>query len=268
MSTQLIEFARGPLAKRPGGGGRSRRFLGSAYYDAFEGLSAESDELRAECFRVRHRIYCRERNFLPAADHPSGLEIDAYDASARHGLLRYRRTGEAVGTVRLVLPRGAAGTRGLPMYAFLAGQGGRSAGLPPIEETAEVSRFAISRDFRRRFGDGQHGAALDPRAGDRRMIPHMALGLMAMAFRMSLESRSRYLCAIMEPTLIRLLCRFGIRWQEVGPPRDYHGLRQPCVAEIAEMAVTVAAERPDIWDFMTHPPAAAPSMAGFAMAAA
>src|SRR5262249_25727214 len=118
MSTQLIEFARGPIARRLGGsGGRTRRFLGSAYYDAFEGLSAETDELRAECSRVRPRIYCRERNFLPAADHPSGLEIDAYDASARHGLLRYRRTGEAVGTVRLVLPHGAAGASGLPMYA-------------------------------------------------------------------------------------------------------------------------------------------------------
>src|SRR5579872_1860570 len=197
MPTQLIEFAGGSLAKRAGGGGRSRRFLGSAYYDAFEGLCAESDELRAECFRVRHRIYCRERNFLPAAEHPSGLEVDAYDASARHGLLRYRRTGEAVGTVRLVLSRAGS----LPMYAFLAGLGSLPRGLPPVAETAEVSRFAISREFRRRFGDGQHGAAVDLRAGDRRMIPHMALGLMAMAFRMSLESRSRYLCAIMEPTL-------------------------------------------------------------------
>jgi N-acyl amino acid synthase of PEP-CTERM/exosortase system len=264
MSMQLIQ-----LTNLPRTGHRSRRFLGSTYYDAFEGLHADSEELLAECFRVLHRIYCQERNFLPASEHPTGLETDAYDDHAHHGLLRYRRTGEAVGTVRLVLSRDASDDCGLPMYGFLKRFGPLDAALPPATETAEISRFAISKSFRRRLGDAQHGAAVDPNEDGRRMIPHMALGLMAMAFRMSMASGSRYLCAIMEPTLIRLLLRFGIRWQEVGPLRDYHGLRQACVAEIDAMAASISSERPDIWEFMTQPQCStSPSFEDCDMAAA
>jgi N-acyl amino acid synthase of PEP-CTERM/exosortase system len=231
---------------------RLRRFRSPTYYEAFEGVAADTEQLHNECFRVRHHVYCSERQFLSAADNAGGLERDEYDSRSLHALLRYRKTGEFVGTVRLVVAESDAPGRTLPMYDLLERCGRGTSALPPAAATAEISRFALSRDFRRRLGDADHGDVNDSADGDRRSIPHMALGLMAMAFRMSLSSGSDFLCAVMEPSLIRLLSRFAIRWQEVGPLLDYHGLRQPCIARVDEMAATVAAERPDIWEFITQ----------------
>jgi N-acyl amino acid synthase of PEP-CTERM/exosortase system len=258
MSMQVAEFA-APVDVRLAAV-RARRFVSPGYYEAFEGICADTEPLLAECFRVRHQIYCRERNLLPAADHPAGFETDEYDTHSRHGLLRYRKTGEAVGTVRVVLPEASGLGLSLPMYALFERCGLDLSALPPASATTEISRFAISRDFRRRLGDALHGAPVDhPAVDDRRIIPHMALGLMALAFRMSTQANMEYFCAIMEPTLIRLLARFGIRWQEIGAPIEYHGLRQPCIGRIDTMAATVALERPDIWDFISSRRVAAPA---------
>jgi N-acyl amino acid synthase of PEP-CTERM/exosortase system len=178
------------------------------------------------------------------------LETDPYDAVSSHALLCYRKTGETVGTVRLV-PGAQAET--LPMYSLLEKAGIGRAALPPLERTAEISRFAVSNEFRRRLGDALYGKPVDEAPDGRRVIPHVTLGLMAMAFRMSRQCGVEYFCAVMEPSLIRLLARFGMRWQMVGPPLDYHGLRQSCFARIDEMAAAIAAERPDIYDLLTDP---------------
>jgi N-acyl amino acid synthase of PEP-CTERM/exosortase system len=235
-------------------GVRLRRFRSPTYDEAFEGIAADTEQLRRECYRVRHQIYCQERRFLQADDQSGGLETDEHDGRSLHALLRYRKTGEFVGTVRLIVPQlGVPGLRP-PLYSLLERAGLDTASLlPPLALTAEISRFAVSRDFRRRLGDARFGVVTEPDEEDRRSIPHMALGLMAMAFAMSRRCGSEYLCAVMEPSLIRLLARFAIRWQEVGPLIEHHGVRQPCIARIDEMAATVAAERPDIWEFIAHP---------------
>src|SRR5260221_736727 len=103
----------------PQNGVRLRRFRSPTYYEAFEGVAADTEQLHNECFRVRHQIYCSERQFLSAADNADGLERDEYDKHSLHALLRYRKTGEFVGTVRLVLPKRTTSDRTLPMYAFL-----------------------------------------------------------------------------------------------------------------------------------------------------
>jgi N-acyl amino acid synthase of PEP-CTERM/exosortase system len=200
-------------------------------------------------------VYCVENSFLAAADNPGELEIDADDKRSLHGLLRHRRSGACVGTIRLVLPEADGRTLSLPMYRACA-----SAGLPvddllPRDSMAEISRFAISKQFRQRSDDALYGRAYEPAElarDDRRMIPHMTLGLMGLALMMSRAHGLVRVCAIMEPALIRLLARIGIRWREVGPPIEYHGLRQPCIARIDELLAALKAERPEIWEVIAE----------------
>jgi hypothetical protein len=63
----------------------------------------------------------------------------------------------------------------------------------------------------------------------------------------------------MEPGLLRLLSRFGIHFAPLGPLVEYHGIRQPCIAEIRELIARVEEERPDVWEVITDRGACLPA---------
>jgi N-acyl amino acid synthase of PEP-CTERM/exosortase system len=55
----------------------------------------------------------------------------------------------------------------------------------------------------------------------------------------------------MEPTLLRMLTATSIRFAPIGPLVDYHGRRQPCYCNVAEVLGRVRDEQPDVWDILT-----------------
>ncbi len=216
----------------------------------FEAIPADTPELLNAAFRLRYQVYCVENSFLDVADNPGGLETDQHDRHSRHALLVHRTSRAVVGTTRLVLPRLGPVSGRLPLYEVCP----RAMRILPPDSTAEFSRFAVSKQFRRRVGDELYGKAYDPDelSGDhRRAIPHITLGLMAVALQLARDHGIDHVCAIMEPALLRLLRRFGIRFTPIGPMLEYHGLRQPCYAEIDELLANVEAERRDVWEVIT-----------------
>src|SRR3546814_11602075 len=84
-------------------------------------------------------------------------------------------------------------------------------------QMGEISRFCISKDFRRRQGDGMFPASEDPetRSDERRVIPNMTLGLMEGLIRMSLDHGLFYQCAVMDRHLLRLMDPLGIRFTHI-----------------------------------------------------
>ena len=64
--------------------------------------------MREAAHALRFQVYCLERNFENAEEHPDGLEIDSYDTHAVQGVLFHRPTRGAIGSVRMILPE--AGT--------------------------------------------------------------------------------------------------------------------------------------------------------------
>jgi len=223
------------------------------YNEIFEEIPADTPVLLEECFRIRHQVYCREKKFFDADD-DSGVETDAYDERSLHGLLRHRKSGAFVGTIRLILPAADQGPTSLPLYRLWDAAGLPLSDLPPIAGMAEISRFAISKRFRQRADDGLYGYAYDAdelARDERRMIPHLSLGLMRLALRLGSGRGIRGACAIMEPTLVRLLARLGIHWQAVGPMIDCYGACQPCVARVDDLLGQLEAERPEVWQVIT-----------------
>jgi hypothetical protein len=105
----------------------------------------------------------------------------------------------------------------------------------PIGSTAEISRFAISKERRSGLSDGL-----------------MRLGLVQGLVRLSREIGTTHWCAIMEPTLLRLLRRDSIQFHSLGPLVDYHGLRQPCFRGLTELLDSIGSEQPRIWEFLTQ----------------
>jgi N-acyl amino acid synthase of PEP-CTERM/exosortase system len=225
------------------------------YEHWFQAVIANTPELRREAFRLRYQVYCVENPFEDPADNPNEEESDAYDAHSAHGLLIHRPTGMVAGTVRLVLPKPDALDDSFALHRVCHEKMILDHKQFPVLHMAEVSRFSISKGFRKRRTDGRYPDehAPEPREGgeERRVIPHMTLGLIESLVRMSVQHRITYWCAVMEPTLLRLLSRLGIYFDPIGPLVDYHGRRQPCYIRLSTLLTRVARERPDVWEVLT-----------------
>lgn len=224
--------------------GPPRPSLYSAYTSLFATSVAGTPAETAAAYRIRYQVYCLDHAFEDPAEHPDGLERDAFDARSVHALLRYAPTGAVAGTVRLILPDRRAAALPMVQSAGLVGEGTL---LPfPAEATAEVSRFAVTRAVR----DTIHGPGLP--SGIRQLVlSHLPLGLIRGLVAMSARHGVTHWCALMEPALLRLLGRLGIHFQPIGPLVDHHGRRQPCWLEVVPMLRRVQADRRDVWEVIT-----------------
>lgn len=199
---------------------------------------ADTPELVRDAHQLRHQVYCLERGYEPGQN---GLEIDGYDAHSKHVVLRLAGGGGAViGTARLILPQAASPGGSFPMQAVCAPE--RFAALP-FARTAEISRFALSKD---RGGLSAAATSLSRLA--------LVRGLVQLSQRQGVT----YWCAVMERTLLRLLRASGIHFDDMGPVVEYHGLRQPAACNLAGMLARMRREQPEIWGFVTEHGAFAP----------
>jgi N-acyl-L-homoserine lactone synthetase len=192
---------------------------------------AGTPEQVQDAYRLRHQVYCVEHGYEDGA---AGLETDAFDANARHALLRHLQSGEIVGTVRVVLPKPDAPNDSFPMQHLVD-----PALLDdvPLGSTAEVSRFAISK-HRRDIS--------------RSSVALMRVGLMRGITQISWQAGMTHWFAVMEPTLHRLLQTTGVHFHGVGPLVEHHGLRQPSYANIGVLLDRMAEEQPTIWNYITN----------------
>ncbi|WP_264715212.1 N-acyl amino acid synthase FeeM domain-containing protein [Limobrevibacterium gyesilva] len=191
---------------------------------------ADRAEIVREAYHLRHQVYCVERGYLTGS---AGLEVDEFDLRARQAVLRSRQTEEVLGTVRLVLPAVETPDDSFPMQRVCAWSILRP--HVPLTSTAEISRFAISKQRR---------------AGTSTLL--MRLKLMQGIVRLSSELNLTHWCAVMEPSLLRLLQMTYIDFQPAGPVVDYHGPRQPCFNSIRTVLERIGSECPDLWQFLTE----------------
>lgn len=226
--------------------------LKDVYYKYFSGMPADTPELVKKAYHLRHQVYCVDRQFEPVnPDHPD-LEYDAFDTHSVQSLLIHKPTNEIAGAVRLVLPRADSSEPSLPIQLVCVEPIIRDPRQFPLAHVGEISRFCISRDFRRRVRDQKYAEDVPLFASEdaRRVIPHLTLGLIEQLVAQSLAHDLHYWCAEMEPTLLRLLARLGIHFDAIGPLIDYHGVRQPCMIRLDRMLDRVQAERPDVWEII------------------
>lgn len=229
----------------------SKPTLKQIYYKYFCGVPANTPELVRKAYRLRHQVYCVDREFEPVNPEHPHLEMDAFDAHSLQSLLIHKPSHEIAGAVRLVLPQRASPAPSLPIQLICSDPLIRDPRRFPLAHVGEISRFCISREFRRRVRDHKYAedtpvyfASEDAR----RVIPHLTLGLIEQLVHNSITRDIHFWCAEMEPTLLRLLARLGIHFDPVGPLVDYHGVRQPCMIRLDRMLDRVLEERPDVWE--------------------
>jgi N-acyl amino acid synthase of PEP-CTERM/exosortase system len=217
------------------------------YNGYFRAQAADTPSLIRTAQALRYQVYCLERGFEKACAQEDCLERDAFDNVAVHSLIFHRPTADAIGTARLILPRPDAM---LPFEKLLAEKGLRAGDAVPLRTTAEVSRFAISNQFRRRraeFETDDVGTRREPEC--RSSLP--CLGLIQDLVRQSLAQGLTHWAAVMEPKLLRMLAAMGIHFTPLGPLVSHHGLRQPSYCCLGEMLERLGRERPDHWMVVT-----------------
>jgi N-acyl amino acid synthase of PEP-CTERM/exosortase system len=220
------------------------------YNSVFSSSVATSPASRDECFRIRFQVYCIDNGFEDPANSPDGLERDGFDSHSVHSILTHNATGNAIGTVRLVLPDQDGERRVLPMQRIAGAIAADDAAPFPIWRTAEISRFSIVKSFRHHTPDQGFEAQLSSEEW-RKMLFHLPLGLIRSCVEMSVREGMSHWAAVMELALLRLLTRLGIHFNPLGPLVEHHGRRQPCWVDLGVMLDRVHAERPDVWEVIT-----------------
>ena len=224
------------------------------YASYFEITPVDTAEKLMSALRLRYEVYCVENAFEDPAENP-GFETDAYDPGSLHSLLLRRDTHEVIGTVRLILPLSQCGKEGtgLPIRDVCCDElVERNNAILPWQTTAEISRFAISKSLRQRTIDRATIGGFAGFNGARHRIPESSLGLMQAIVAMAARADVTHLCAVMEPCLLRMLARLGIHFTALGPLVEYHGLRQPCYADLDQLLARTWAERYDVWQLLTR----------------
>lgn len=214
----------------------------------FNVMTANSSKLRAEAYKLRYQVYCVEKGYEDAAENPGGLEIDPYDPHSVHTLLLHEPSQQFVGAARLVLPRRDRPHASFPVQSVCSDVHGHGSRRFPMASTAEVSRFCLSKERLRRISTRDAATScLD-----------MTIELIQGLVRISADQGITHWCAMMEPTLLRLLSRLSIYFRPLGPLVDFHGKRQPCYQQISVLLDRVEQEKPDIWLKLTANGAYAP----------
>ncbi|MBX9698112.1 MAG: GNAT family N-acetyltransferase [Acetobacteraceae bacterium] len=185
-----------------------------------------------EAQRLRHQVFRLERDILPATT-PARLEADEFDETSHHVVLRERRSGDVVGTARLVIGGVRNGrVDGFPMLHYCEPE---ILDTLPMGTTAEISRFALSK-ARRHQGE----------AADRLLRYALMRGIL----RISHDIGLTHWCALMEPSLMRLLRAAGIDFKALGPAVEAHGLRHPCAAAITRVLAEGSRRSPELYGFV------------------
>jgi len=231
----------------------------SEFNGYFSIVPAKSKHQIAISQKLRYQVYCQENKLIDKQGSPDGLEFDEYDYRSEHCLLMYRPSNTFIGTVRLILADPQHSNLPYPIEKFdiLRRTSRDKMWKPPRTKLAEISRFAVSKQFKRRGSESlfPHGITESLNEIDwhtiKRWYPHITLGLFQAILHMSRQHGVEYWYAIMEPSLIRLLSRTGIKFTPVGPLVEYHGLRQPCIGVVENILDGIQSFRYDVWEFIT-----------------
>ncbi|WP_432743612.1 PEP-CTERM/exosortase system-associated acyltransferase [Methylobacter sp. G7] len=230
-----------------------------AHFDEyFEMIPATSAELKNEVYKLRYQVYCIENEFLNSEHYPDELEVDDFDRQSIHYLIRHRKSGDYAATTRLILPGTDNPEKLFPLELYC--EIDNSGVMQPInrEHLGEVSRFCVSKEFKKRKNETHTLAAIGPDQQDyftsdeRRAFPLISLALIACVIKASHENDIRYLYATMERSLLQFLSALGINFIKIGPQGDYHGPRWPTVIKITDLLDCVAEKKPNIWNFLTN----------------
>lgn len=208
--------------------------LGNSFQKYFEIIIAKNEALKNESYHIRHQVYCEEFHYESVND--DKREIDEYDTSAIHLLLRSNKTGKFIGCARVILPQLNNLGNLLPIERICAFDCTRI-DLTQLSRSkiAEVSRLAVVADYRRRKGDIKKPIGISDADFDiakEQRFPYIPVSLYLGAIRIAQIYKAEYLFVLTEERLAAHFRRLGSDILIIGKPVDHRGVRIPSLINI------------------------------------
>ncbi len=234
------------------------------YNQLFETVLAESPALKEKAYRIRYEVLCEEFGYKEAERHAGKLERDIYDDHAKHCLLIHKRSGEAIGTVRLVMPHMQDSQQGLPIQEIFSGGHLRVRESNAHDRICEIDKLCILKKFRSRNGeetsplggvqDQDQETFMDKSSKRiaRRIIPFAPIGLIKSCFDLAIANGYTQGCVLLEVPLIESFERLGIICQRIGPIIDLVNQRQPIIIDFFTSVNNMRVKQKAVWEMMTN----------------
>jgi N-acyl amino acid synthase of PEP-CTERM/exosortase system len=216
--------------------------------------TTDGDAEMEEIFRLRFKVYCEEWGFEDPANYPDGMERNEYDEKAEHFFIQEKYDGSIIGSARIILPS----ELGYPMTKFctidpimyeIASGGAKNMKI------GEVSRLAISKDFRKRIeDDSQIGYSGDlpegQLVGNEKRRYNFVHEFYKYLLMQSISLGLSHWYIAMKRSLYVLLKRVGMVYHPIGPEIDYHGLRTPYLGNLQEIRGGMLKKDPHCFEFV------------------
>lgn len=193
---------------------------------------AVSYDLKEEAFKIRHNVYCEELAFEEVKE--GGQEKDEFDEQSIFSLIKHKPSNTYTSCVRVVQIKKEGQLLPIEKYCLDSITDEK---LHPSRfdrtEICEISRLAVKAEFRRRKTDQFKGSGTgviqesNYSEVELRCFPFIAIGLYMAAANMAIKTGVKHAYVMMEPRLARSMKFVGIKFQQLGEPIDYHGLRAP-----------------------------------------
>ncbi len=206
--------------------------------DDYEVVLADTDESRREHFRLRYLVYCLDNGYEDPGRFPDAQERDVHDLHSVPFLVRCKRTGRWVATLRLVLPD--TGSLPIERHGILDEGADR---LVRTGLAAEVSRLC---HYPGPAGDRRLSGVRPSRCVAQADPGGIVFGLLRAAFFYCCDREIEHLIFLIRPAMARLVGRLSIPLNRVGQACDHRGTRYPYAADLRAVFATIAQEAPAI----------------------
>jgi N-acyl-L-homoserine lactone synthetase len=233
----------------------------------------------AEIYKLRYKVFYEEWGHERPESHSSRVITDLFDERALHFAAR-DNSQKIVGAIMLILNS----SEGYPIEKYC--ELNINTESLPRDKIAEISRLVIHRDYRRRaedkyiYGPDEERRSIGSfdfsseypnnriyyrRAEDkyrnrygsrrtadlyieRRKRHEVVISLYKAIYQESKRRQLTHWYAMMTKGIALLLNRFGLVFQAIGDPVDYHGIRTPYLGEIAEIEREMSTRVPELYE--------------------
>lgn len=204
-----------------------------SFDSSFEVFLADTLESKQIHYNLRYQVYCDEMGFEDKDQFPEQMEIDAWDDSAVHFLVRHRKSGHWLGGLRLVFNKHDA----FPFENLT--QPYREISLAEREVSVEMSRLCVIKEARRfpakRFAPyglpeqeiSEENDKIKSIYNYKNQTRSLMWGLFRAAAVYCAENNIDYWYFIVAPALAWFIRKEGFKFQQIADACEHRGLRTP-----------------------------------------